>query len=741
MKIKSLNDLPNTSKYLTRINAEPRSLQKAVVREEGSFGYWRDICIVRFDKKGEVSTVTGYEPTAEEAEKIKVEFSSIEWPDSIFIDLSDPNMPKMVSEAEDKNVFHFRDENKNIVMIQVRLDKRDGKKAYVPITKWSDGEFRFLEPEGALPLYGMENIKEHSTILLCEGAKCARYVQWLSDGKTPEARKARDEHPWGDELASICVLGWCAGALSPERCDWKSLRKHGITRAYVSLDNDQPGREALKSIARNLRCVTHSIEFTDDWKASADLYDPFPEKFFKEIDGKKFYIGPSFHDCVHPATHMTDMIPNPEDERKSIPILRNHARGLWHYIEDTETFCYIEKPDIIRKAEALDAMLRPFSDVKKVSELILGGFNGRITSFDYCPSTTKRKILSNGKPTINLFSPSNVKPHHGNVAPWLEFMEQLIPDEKERRLVYRFVATLYAKPEIRMIYALLLVSNETGTGKSTLGRILQQLVGPHNCSMPSETVIGGEFNSWVGRKRLVIVNEIYSGASWKMFTRLKDLITEPTVSLRMLYKDPIDVSNWAHFVMFSNSFLALKIDEKDRRIFAPRVTEERWENEKWESFHNWLDGGGIQIIADWCMNFGDYVRPGERAPMTERKKDMIEASRSKASVRCEELAILMNNAAYPVSVPDKEINVWLEAVTKERVYESLLEIRKGMKKSGAFEAKDYGIDRISFNSQMSNLMLNKSAIDELSKMTDNNQRKEAVRMWVKRPSELCEYEV
>lgn len=738
MKIDTLADLPHTKSYMDRVGAEARSMFKAVVREEGGFGYWRDVCVIKFDKKGQVSAPIGFEPNSDEQEKIIIEFAGVSWPETVFIDQHDPKMPKMVTEADQKNVFWFKNEDGKIVMVQVRMDKRDGKKAYIPITKWSDGEFRFLEPEGKLPLYGLENIRKHSTVLIVEGAKVGRYLQWISDGATSEARKARDEMPWGQELTNLCVLSWCSGALSPSRTDWSPIQKAGITRAYVSLDQDNVGREALPAISKALRCVTHSIELTDDWPVSSDLYDPFPEKFFKEINGKRYYVGPSFKECCHPATFMTDLIANPEDPKKKIAVLRHNARGLWHYIEESEMFCYIENPEIIRRADGMDAMLRPFSDTKKTSELILSGFNGRITNFDYSPANPERKIIINGKPTINLYMPSNIKPKAGDVTPWIEFVTQLIPDEKERKLVLRWVATLSAKPHIRMIYALLMVSNETGTGKSTFGRICQQLVGVHNSSTPNETAVMGDYNSWLVRRRLVVSNEIYCGNSWKMFTKLKELITESTVSMRVMYKDPVDISNWAHFLLFSNSMTALKIDEKDRRIFAPRVTETRWPDNKWKEFHSWLDSGGLQIIAQWALDFGDYVSPGERAPMTANKQEMIEASRTKSSIRTEELAELAKTN-QPIALADKEIFAWLEAITKEKVYETLLDIRKSMKRYGLFEAKDFGVDRFSYNSQMSCFILNKSAADALSSI-DDGEKISYVRSIAKKPSELMQYE-
>lgn len=736
--IDSLAELPFTNAYLTRINAEPRSLKTAVVREEGQHGYWRDVCVVKFNEDGFVGTfplIAEKYPSEDEAENIKAEFKTIDWPDCAVIDLDHPDMPKMITEADEKDRFIFRNEQGEAVLIQIRQDVK-GKKRYIPWTFWSDGKFRPCENGGSLPLYGLENIKEHSTVLIVEGAKTARHVQWMADGATPEAIAARKAHPWGEQLQHICVCGWSSGALSPDRTDWTPIQKNGITRAYVSLDNDSVGVAALPAIAKNLRCVTHALMFSEEWPVSADLYDDFPEKFFKEIDGNKYYIGPSFHDCLHPATYMTDLIEVLDSKTpKFVPVLRSHVRNLYQYMEEAQAFCYLEMPEIIRNAETLDAMLRPFSDTKKTSELLLANFNGRAISFDYSPETTKRRIIIDGRPVINLYTPPTLKAQDGSPEPWLEFLEQLIPIETERHQLKRWIATLYAKPEVRMIYAPLLVSQQTGTGKSTLGRILAHLVGMQNASFPSEQAIAGEFNAWIAQKRLVVINEIYQGKSWKMFNKLKDLITEPTVTLRKMHRDPMDISNWVHFCMFSNSFSALKVDSQDRRVFIPTVTETRWADDKWLAFHDWLSSGGYSIIANWCLNFGDYVKRGERAPDTERKTEMIESSRSKASMRIEELSDkLMEQEACSISVV--EVQEWLDIVTKEKVYESPLEIRKMFQSFGCIDGKQVGIERVSHNGRLTYFIMNKKAFDKLSESSDIGFRKKALKEMTKSPNEL-----
>lgn len=730
--------------YLNRIKAEPRSLRTAVVKEEHSSGYWRDTHIITFSKTGNVTVRPDnnplYLPTDVEAGSIQSDFSDIEWPEAVFIESEyDPKLPAVWFKAEEKDRFVFRNTEGKIIMLQLRQDKNDGKK-YFPITLWSDGEYRFAEPDGKLPLYGLDTLKDNQTVLIVEGAKTARYVDWLVKGATPEALQARNEHPWGDQLQHIAVVGWSSGALSPQRTDWEPLRKAGITRAYVSLDNDSVGRAALPDIAQQLRCVTIAIDFSEEWPASADLYDPFPEIFFKEIEGKKFYIGPSFADCCYPATWMTDLVEIVDDKKsKMVPVLRSHARNLYQWIEETGTFCYLEMPDINWSADTLDNALRPFSHTKKVSELLLANFNGRITSFDYSPATKKRKIIVNGKPVINLYTPPSLKPQEGNPKPWLEFMEQLLPNESERRQMLRWIATLIAKPEIRMIWSPLLISNQTGTGKSTLGQIAAELVGRHNASFPSEQVMAGEFNAWIAKKRLIVVNEIYAGASWKTFNKLKDLITEPVITMRQMYRDPVDISNWAQFLMFSNSFAALKIDAQDRRIFVPEVTETRWSDDKWIHFHSWLQSGGYSIIAHWALNFGDYVKHGERAPDSERKHEIIESSQSRAQQKVEELSAVALESDEPIVISLAHSIEWIETMTKSKVFETPLQVRKMFSSCGMVDAKEIGVkNRISYKSQLTYFLLNKKAVDLVAQLSDTNDIVRVLKENVKLPNELIQ---
>jgi hypothetical protein len=261
----------------------------------------------------------------------------------------------------------------------------------------------------------------------------------------------------------------------------------------------------------------------------------------------------------------------------------------------------------------------------------------------------------------------------------------MFPNPEERREMERWCATLIAKPGTRMEYGILLISEATGIGKTTLGsKILAPLVGLHNTGWPRETdIVESSFNEWLANKRLVICNEIYSGHSWKAYHTLKSIITDREITVNQKYQRAYTTDNWAHIFACSNSMQALKMEQDDRRWFYPEVTEERWGKEKFISFYQWLDSGGLGIIKTWAEHYGDYIYPGDRAPMTERKKEMIDGSKSEAQLEAVALAESLLAFAKPAALAMKDIIFAIRNSVQGKVFDTDYEIRRAMSEAGA----------------------------------------------------------
>ena len=680
--INSLADIPSVAAYLRRIGAEVRSMRVAIIKETRG-KYWKDICTIKMSPDGKIEcSPPGNEPTDAEAAAILQECANVIWPTHKTVKRLHSLPPELENE-ESENIFRFYDMEGNIVMIQVRKEHKEGKN-YLPWTFWSDNIWRQMEPPGSLPIWGIEQLKTHEVAFIHEGAKAARAMREMIAQETPVMKEKYAKHPWARELDHAAHLGWIGGAENPKRTDWSELMKYGVKRVYIVSDNDFAGVKAVAEISFRLKVPTFHIQFTSEWPASFDLADPFPRSMFSQIKDDYYYTGPSFRACTHPATWATDIVPNPRG--KPSYVLRDVFKEMWAYVETADMFVCLELPDIVRTETVLDKVLAGFSHTSKTCSLIVKAYTGRSTRLAYRPDHKGKLVTDSQSSAINLHAPTQIKSQPGDISPFLEFMDYMFPNPSERREVIRWCATLIARLEIRMEYGLLLVSERQGVGKTTLGAaILAPLVGMGNVAFPTEDQVShSEFNGWIANKRLCVINEIYGGASFKAYHRLKSLITDKDIEVNEKYQRTYTVENWAHILACSNSTKALKVEEDDRRWFYPQVTEDKWPREKFEMFYKWLNSGGLSIIKDWAEKYGDYVGRGEPAPMTGRKKDLIAASRSEAQQEAVALTEVLVRKKVPIVLAMKDIVGWVRSGVQGKVYDSDLELRKAMKDVGAF---------------------------------------------------------
>jgi hypothetical protein len=79
---------------------------------------------------------------------------------------------------------------------------------------------------------------------------------------------------------------------------------------------------------------------------------------------------------------------------------------------------------------------------------------------------------------------------------------------------------------------------------------------------------------------------------------------------------------------------------------------------------------------------------GQPAPMTERKKELIVASRTEGQQEAAILAEALNRHPDPVVLAMKDIVEWVRSSIQGRMYDTDLEIRKAMREVGAFWYED-----------------------------------------------------
>ena len=120
------------------------------------------------------------------------------------------------------------------------------------------------------------------------------------------------------------------------------------------------------------------------------------------------------------------------------------------------------------------------------------------------------------------------------------------------------------------------LSGTQGTGKGIFySRILRGLFGSHHAPMRYLQNMEEQFNLYMRDALFLVVDEFHmasssSGAS-KMADKLKNQITEPTITIRGMRSNQVEIDSYTNFIFLTNRADAVNIETGDRRYnIAPK---------------------------------------------------------------------------------------------------------------------------------------------------------------------------
>lgn len=649
--VSELNEISAVRAYLKRIGAEPINFRTAVVREMVG-GYPKVTGRIEFAADGTVTPRDKAKPpTDQEQEAITAAFKLVSFPKLVTLTaIADP--PPGVN-LSSRNVWVCRDFHDEIAMVLQRYDNKDGTKGFLSWTRWSDGIWRKLEPE-TLPFFGLTGFREKSTLVLHEGAKAAAHMKRLQSGE-----ECADRFPWFADLEHAQHVGWIGGVHAVDRSDWAKLAAHGWGRVIIVADNEQAGVRAARQIAGHFRADVWILAFDQRFKLRFDLADEWPAEMFDE---RGQYTGPPMRDFLLPATQATFVVPAEGRGRPAV-VLRDEFAAQVAYTVEPERIVLLHNPSRDLRPDQFNTMIAPLSHAKDTAAKVFDRLECQHDRLVYDPGFGAGTLTLDGSRCFNVHEGSGINPLPGDPGPWADYLAHLIPVAEDRAEVERWLATLIARPKVRMTYGMLLISSTQGVGKSTLGVILRKLLGWRNVSFPNESAItDSAFNGWMARKRLVFLQEFYSGRSRRTYDKLKTLVTDETVHVNEKNVPEYDMDNWAHFIACSNSEAALHLDDEDRRWLVPTLAESTLPREWWAKLHDWLVGDGLGIIVAWAEKViaeRGAVRTGDHAPMSARKRALIEGSRSDGERLAMELGEHLTSINQRVVLRTTDIRAWI----------------------------------------------------------------------------------
>jgi hypothetical protein len=225
----------------------------------------------------------------------------------------------------------------------------------------------------------------------------------------------------------------------------------------------------------------------------------------------------------------------------------------------------------------------------------------------------------------------------GNIKPWLDHVERMVPDDKERAHVLDVMAFKLQKPHIKINHAVLHGGNP-GSGKDTMWAPFFWSIGGkalRNVSLVRNEEVTSQWG-YALETEVLVINELRQSEAKDrraLENTLKPLIAAPPEFLMVQRKGlaPYDLVNRLQVIAFSNERVAINLPSDDRRWFVIWSDAPRMSDADGAVMWAWLESGGKSAVAAW-LHARDVsaFAPGATPAMTEAKAIMVEAGMSGA---------------------------------------------------------------------------------------------------------------
>lgn len=178
----------------------------------------------------------------------------------------------------------------------------------------------------------------------------------------------------------------------------------------------------------------------------------------------------------------------------------------------------------------------------------------------------------------NLWRPSPIRPKENpeKLKLWNDHLAFLYPNQADRDLVLDWLAWVLQHPS-EMPKEALLLTGVFGTGKSLIARVMEQIEGENNTQRPKNSSLKGQFNTWMDKAKLVIVEELLQTGQREIAHELRDVITEPTAEVNTKFIPAYKIASYLAMIAISNEANAFPIAWKDRRwrVVESPITHEQ----------------------------------------------------------------------------------------------------------------------------------------------------------------------
>jgi hypothetical protein len=230
----------------------------------------------------------------------------------------------------------------------------------------------------------------------------------------------------------------------------------------------------------------------------------------------------------------------------------------------------------------------------------------------------------------------------GDCTPWLNHLVLLVPEARPREHLLDWMAYQLQYPGTKINHAVVM-SGQPGTGKDTLFWPMMQAYGIHGLDVNGDA-LQRDFNDYLSRAKFIIFQELDLGEhreANRIANKLKPMVATPPDTLLINRKGVPEfaIKNVVQLVLLTNEVEPIKISDKDRRYFVLNILLQviggdgnqklEWV-EYFRQLWAWMESArGWEQVAHYLLARDvSGFNPKAAPPMTDAKRDVIEAGRS-----------------------------------------------------------------------------------------------------------------
>jgi hypothetical protein len=174
---------------------------------------------------------------------------------------------------------------------------------------------------------------------------------------------------------------------------------------------------------------------------------------------------------------------------------------------------------------------------------------------------------------LNLWQGFAVKQRKGDWSLFDNHLFFVICGENERYYAWLmdWLAHLVQKPHEKPGSAVVLKSEVKGTGKSMVIEFMRRVLGVHAMSVSHTEHVVGKFNGHFLRNILLGLEEAFWAGNKAAEGVIKNLITEPYITIERKGVDPISARNYTRLLVTTNAHWSVPAGIDERRFFVLEV--------------------------------------------------------------------------------------------------------------------------------------------------------------------------